>query len=269
MFVCKNSDKQNMTSSMARLKTSSLWLSHPHLNSSSVLAPCLVSLIGRQGVSSLSSLTVLAAVSPLVREVMSSSCCHHPPTTHILLPQFEEAVVALLVQLVTDGKVIARLRECSQVLEMMQVLGMDTKHFTMDNNEARELMKVEIECDTPDSKHEEEEKMQEVEVNIVNDSINSMVCRAKQSSFVKVKAKINKTEEDPVLSDICGARRTPLVSTTPAASSSSFVFSSEHDLVSVRPVLARKKDKKLLMLKKETGGPSKKMRISSGISFPK
>ena len=256
---------------MTRLKASSVWLSNQNLNCCSpALNTPLISMIGRQDVSSQSSLLVLAAVSPLVREVLSSSCCHLPPTTHLLLPQFEEAVVALLAQLVAGGKVVASLKECSQVLEMIQVLGMDIKSFIMENNEANVLMKLETECDTSDCKHEEEEKIQDVDVNIGYESKQLMVRKAEQSSFVQVKAKIKQTEEDSALSEMSRARLTPLVSTTPpVASSCSLKFSSEQDLVSIRPVLARKKYKKLQMPKEEIRGSGKMMIISSGINSPK
>merc|ERR1719186_1355710 len=165
-----------MSSSMARLTTSSLCLSRPHLNCSPSSTTSMISLTCRHGVSSESSLSVLAAVSPLVRTVLSTSCCHHLSTSHLLLPQFKEGIVNLLVQFVEGGRVVASLRECSQVLEMLQVLGVNTKQVMLEKNEEREIVKEESECNTPEVEVDEEEEVEEI--NIVYEGQSSSVARA-------------------------------------------------------------------------------------------
>ena len=75
--------------------------------------------------------------------LLFSPCLHDH---HLLLPQFEEAVVSLLLQFVTKGLVATTLRNCTQLLEMLQVLGVDTGKVV-------EMARLEV---------EEERKMVEV-----------------------------------------------------------------------------------------------------------
>eukprot|EP00092_Neocalanus_flemingeri_P018071 GFUD01019557.1.p1 GENE.GFUD01019557.1~~GFUD01019557.1.p1 ORF type:complete len:260 (-),score=128.63 GFUD01019557.1:46-825(-) len=257
-----------MSSYMASLTYSSLSLSRPHLNCFPSPTTSLISLTCRQGVSSHSSLAVLAAVSPLVRAVLPS-CCPHLPTSHLLLPQFEEAVVAKLVQFVAGGMVVASLRECSQVLEMLQVLGVDTKHVVLEKNEERgeECEKEETECDAPDGEDDEVE-----EVSIVYEGQSSNVPRTERISFHPVKtepaeaATENLTDENSASSEISRARLTPLLSPTPPAASSRRLSSSSQQAVNFQDLVtagmvSRRNDKRgQEMLRVDIGQSSKKNR---------
>jgi len=233
-----------MTCSMVRLTTSPPCL--PHLNCTLTTSP--IYLTGTQGKSSQSSLAVIAAVSPLVRAILSPSCCHPLPTYNLVLPQFEEAVVALLVQFVTEGMVVASLRECSQVIDMMKVLGVDTKHVMIEKNDARvrEFKMEDTENIFPDCEHLEEVKIENT--NIDFDEESSIVDR----------------DENSALSEIIGARLTSLLSNKPRSRQQTVNID---DSVSTRPVLARKKNKMLDKLMDDAGGTSKELNISPGIDF--
>ena len=163
----------------------------------------------------------------------------------------------LLVQFVEGGRVVASLRECSQVLEMLQVLGMDTKQVVLEKNEGREIVKEEPEIDAPGSEDDEEVE----EINIVYEGQSSNVARADRISFVPVKTEAAEatTENE---TEISRARLTPLLSPTPpaASSTSSLQRFGFQDVVSAG-MLARGKDKRgLEMLREGTGGTSKKMK---------
>ena len=226
-----------------------------------------------QGVSRQSvCLSSIAAISPLVRSMLPpTKCCPHLPSVcHLLLPQFEDTTLSLLVKIVQGERVVASLRECSQVLEMLLVLGVDTKQFNLEKNETRECVKKEKVYEASHSGDEDRNMFEEEdEVNVVYEGQSSNVTRVSRISFVTVKSEATidmVTDEDSGLSEPNRARLTPLLSPTPppAASISSCSESSSfnfEDLVSAG-MLARRKDKRVLkvLLMDRTVGASKKVK---------
>ena len=97
----------------------------------------------------------------------------------------------LLLQFLTGGMVVSSLKDCSQVLEMLQVLGVDTKNVVLEKKMA-EVVKQENTLG--DTSSEEREDDEEDEVDIVYEGQSSNVARAERTSFVKVK-----TEADSVI----------------------------------------------------------------------
>jgi hypothetical protein len=253
-----------MNSFMARLTSSSLCLSPATLNCPS---SSLISLTSRQGRTSQSSLAVLAAVSPLVRAILPPSCCLLP-SYHLLLPQFQEEDVDLLLQFLTGGMVASSLRDCSQVLEMLQVLGVDTRNVVLEKKMAEVVKQETTVGDTSSEGREDDE---EDEVDIVYEGQSSNVARAERTSFVKVKTEadsIIEADEALALPDTSRARLPPLSSPTPPPSSSSSSLSSSSvqgynflDLVSAG-MLARRKEKRVVeMVRQDMEETSKKMKM--------
>ena len=158
--------------------------------------------------------------------------------------------MALLVQFVKEGMVVASQRECSQVFDMMQVLGVDTKHVMIEKNDVRvrEFKMEDTENIIPDCEHLEEVKIENT--NIDFDEESSIVDR----------------DENSALSEIIGARLTSLLSNKPRSRQQTVNID---DSVSTRPVLARRKNKMVDMLMDDVGGTSKELNISPGIDFDK
>ena len=159
---------------------------------------------------------------------------------------------------------VASLRECSQVLEMLQVLEVDTKQVMLEKNEERKIVKEEPERDAPEV--EDDEEVVE-EINIVYEGQSSNVARADRISFVPVKTEaVEATNENKT--EISRASLTPLLSPTPPAASSTSLASSSLQRLGFRDVvsagmLARGKDKRgLEMLREEEGGANKMIKKS-------
>ena len=128
----------------------------------------------------------------------------------------------MLVKIVKGERVVASLRECSQVLEMLLVLGVDTKQFILEKNEASVVVKKGKVCEASDSGDEERNMLKEDEVSVVYEGQSSNVARAEiemdtgEDSGLSEPSRLNLT---PPMSPI-----PPSISSTSCSESSSFCF---------------------------------------------
>jgi len=200
---------------MARLTSC---LSRPHLNLPTSSNTSIISLTSKQGKSTQSYLGLLAAISPLVRSVLPPCSCHHPHDHDILLPQIDETVVSLLLQFVAEGLVTATLRNCTQVLETLQVLRADTGSVMLEKKK-QEIIKEETCVEDNDSNFDTGEGDEEDEIGIVYEGQSSNVTRLERVSFVTMK-----TEAEDACSRTSRQQQrktvTPLLSPTPPVTSS-------------------------------------------------
>jgi hypothetical protein len=134
--------------------------------------------------------------------------------------------VDLFLQFLTGGMVASSLRDCSQVLEMLQVMGVNTKNLVLEKMITEVVKQETIVGDTDSEVREDDE---EDEVDVVYGGQSSNVVRAERTSFVKVKTEpdsVLEADEAPSLPDTSRARLPHLLSLTPPSSSSSSLSSS-------------------------------------------
>ena len=120
------------------------------------------------------------------------------------------------------------LRNCTQLLEILQVLGVDTRNVVLEKK-ILECVKKEPCVEEKDSSFESNDDDEEDEVGIVYEGQGCSVPRSDRVSFVTVKTEVtNNTpaEDATTLSDTRRGRLTPLLSPTPPVTSSCSLTSS-------------------------------------------
>jgi len=93
-------------------------------------------------------MTVLTALSLFVKSVLSSASQVVDDDLAIILPDFDISTIESLGELLIHGKVLNSLKKCSDVLELVQVLGIDSKNIEFGrglNTEVGKSIRVEHE----------------------------------------------------------------------------------------------------------------------------
>jgi len=102
-------------------------------------------------------MTVITALSLFLKSVLSSASQVVDDDLAIILPDFDISTIESLGELLIHGKVINSLKKCSDVLELVQVLGIDSKNIEFGrglNTEVGKSIRVEHEEYENDDKEE-------------------------------------------------------------------------------------------------------------------
>jgi len=189
-------------------------ISPPHLNFSRSVSTSLIYFTSKQGRYD-TSLTIIAAVSPFLRDLIPRCRCNNVHDHHILLPQVEETAVALLLQFVKGGIVSSSLRLCTQLLEILKMLGVDTSNITLEK--VNKVIKEEEHLDSTGDVSEERGISCDLDVAIVYEGQSTNVSKAVRVSYMAVKSESN--DNSLVSSGLdpsnCRGRLPPLRAPTP------------------------------------------------------
>ena len=195
----------------------------PDLDLSSSINTSLIYFTSNKGKSSKSALSVIAAISPLVQELIPPCYYNNLHDHHLLLPQVEEVDVALLLQFVKIGTVTTSLRLCTRLLEILKMFGVNTSNIVLE----KVTKIVNEQNDSKDDEIGEKEDSDDEELNIVYEGQSNNIPRADIVSFIQVKPEVDNML-DSSTSDVltCRGRLTPLLTPTPPPPSSCLSTSS-------------------------------------------
>ena len=102
-------------------------------------APSITLVCKDRGVKKTIPASFLVCVSPLIREMLIDNCCCSSSHPELLLPQFDEEGITKLIQLITSGKINGSLKTCSQVLDLLYVLGVESSDIKLTSGETPAL----------------------------------------------------------------------------------------------------------------------------------
>jgi len=196
----------------------------PELDLSTSISTNFIYFTSNQGRSSKSALSVIAAISPLVQELVQTCSCISLDDHHFLLPQVDDADLTLLVQFVKVGSVTTSLKFCSRLLEILKMIGVNTSNVILE----KRAKIIKEETNNKDDVIEDKEESDDEEINIVYEGQSNNVPRADRVSFIEVKSEDDNMIDNsaPQVVRTCSGKLTPLVAPTPPSSSSSLYTSS-------------------------------------------
>jgi len=161
-------------------------ISQPRVNFSRSVSSTVVYFTSKQGELRQSPLSVVAAVSPVLRQILALSSCDSLQDHHILLPQVEEAGIALLLQFLKGGMVTTSLKLCTQLLEILKMLGIDNREITLE--QVKKILKQENCMEGEDDVYEQREVSGDIDIDIVYEGQSSNVAKADRVSFITTKS---------------------------------------------------------------------------------